>query len=336
MEKDSHPALKAMMSFVDSDAFLKFKGMASQDMAATPYVITKCPELAAACNERVTKASLGIFRIQYPSSQQAKDTSRGQTPFIGDKKHTIREKMLDLAPATDIVIKKENETSMAARIVNVLSTFACSPGMLYKGLERQGMANCRYQISGERELVVVDCADLSEYAARIWFDICQEQDFVDYMKTIFNTLNSKESLSAFSAAGGSIHRVVLSEGSLVYVPIGAFIMERTLGSNNVIGLRTMHLPKMGSVALNSFAVLKTQAAAVATNPLTTFWDSVSLHIYLGKLVSKSDATAASLSLAKALMSKATLTLPQVYQFQPPRWWWRQWLWRQWRRRSRRM
>eukprot|EP00959_Pyramimonas_sp_CCMP1952_P319404 6683755-Pyramimonas_sp.AAC.1 len=50
--------------------------------------------------ERSVKAAVGIFKIQYPSSVQASEDGRGQTPFANKQKDHIRKTMLETGPET--------------------------------------------------------------------------------------------------------------------------------------------------------------------------------------------------------------------------------------------
>ncbi len=77
---------------------------------------------------------------------------------------------------------------MAARLINQVNMFACSTGMSYRGLERQGMANLRYHVHGEREIIVADFGHLSDYAGKIGLAIELGQDYFHYIETVIDTL----------------------------------------------------------------------------------------------------------------------------------------------------
>ena len=72
------------------------------DFSGHTYVIKNCPDLQAALDERHAKSAIGIFRVQYPLSHQAKEQTRGYSPYMAVDKSSIRERMLELTPNTNI------------------------------------------------------------------------------------------------------------------------------------------------------------------------------------------------------------------------------------------
>ena len=140
-----------LKTFNTAADFMKEKSKV--DFCGHTYVIKNCPDLQAAFDERNYK--------------QAREQKRRQAPFLGANKSSIRERMLDLTPCTDIQFPRDDDSNMHRRLLNQISMFACSPGMLYKGFERLGMANCRYQIAGEREIIVMEFNHLSDFAIKI-------------------------------------------------------------------------------------------------------------------------------------------------------------------------
>ena len=286
-------------SFDNPEDFQKRGG---KRLSSEPYSVNNCKDLEAKANDRATKAAIGVFRIQYPSSGQAKTSKRGQAPLLSDAKESIREQMLDLAPATTITTKA-NDNSMAARVTNAISIFACSTGMVYQGLEKQGMASLRYQVSGEREVIVIDFLTLSDFAAKIGLDIEPEQDFFDYLKQLVGSLIDAPTREALKLSGGVIRRGIVKEGGFLHVPAASYILERTIGSNNVVGLRTMFLPPPDSPAFAALFALKEQATAVASTPLTDFWQSIYDDMYKDKLRATGSATVAPGAQAAAQTAK---------------------------------
>ena len=81
-----------------------------------------------------------------------------------------------------------------------------------------------------------------DFAIKIGVHIEQVQDFTTYMECVVDALSTTEAVEVFKGAGGILHRGIVSPGQFVHVPLGAMILERTLGSNHAFGIRTMCLP----------------------------------------------------------------------------------------------
>ncbi len=66
------------------------------------------------------------------------------------------------------------------------------------------MASLRYQVSGEREVMVIDFLTLSDFAAKIGLDIEPEQDFFEYLKKLVGSLTDAPTREALQLSGGVI------------------------------------------------------------------------------------------------------------------------------------
>ena len=102
------------------------------------------------------------------------------------------------------------------------------------------------------------------------------------MECVVNALSTTEAVEVFKGVGGILHRGIVSPGQFVHVPLGAMILERTLGTNDVFGIQTICLPPAQSAVFTSFCNMVKQAKAVSDNPLTKFWTSVTEEIYKAK------------------------------------------------------
>ena len=80
-----------------------------------------------------------------------------------------------------------------------------------------------------------------------------------YMECVVNALSTTEAVEVFKGVGGVLNRGIVSPGQFVHVPISAMILERTLGSNHVFGIRTMCLPPAQSAVFSSFCNTVKQA-----------------------------------------------------------------------------
>ena len=70
--------------------------------------------------------------------------------------------------------------------------------------------------------------------------------------------------------GGILHRGLVFPGKFVHVPLGAMILERTHGTNDVFGIQTIWLPPAQSAVFTSFCNMVKQAKAASYDRLTKF------------------------------------------------------------------
>ncbi|CAK0837426.1 unnamed protein product [Prorocentrum cordatum] len=215
-----------------------------------PYIIMKHNCMSKIVQERSVKAAVGIFKIQYPSSVQASEDGRGQTPFANKQK-----------------------------AVESVSLFACSSGASYTGLEKHGLATMRYTIAGQREYAVLSWTDLLAYATKVGTEMKDSSTIEEFTEGIVNSLNSKESLDVYKEAGRKIYRGIAGPESTSFLPMGCIIVERMLGDSNVIGFRTGSLYS-STAPMESF---KSYADCYKNvhgeeNPVSKFWSMLQCMI----------------------------------------------------------
>ena len=158
------------------------------DFSGHTYVIQNCPDLQAAFDERNYK--------------QAMEQERGHAPGLGANKSSIRERMLDLTPNTNIQFPRDDDSNMHRRWSKHISMFLCLPGLVYKGFDQLDMAHCRYQIAGEREIIVMEFNHLLDFAIKIGVHIEQVQDFTTYMECVVDALSTTEAVEVFKGVSG--------------------------------------------------------------------------------------------------------------------------------------
>jgi hypothetical protein len=124
-------------------------------MKSEPFIVRQCSALQELCDERGTKASLGIYGIQLPTGA-AKQTGRSQAPFASDRKVRASELLLESVPVKHTMT---SEPAWANRLVQTCSVFGCLSWFKSCDIERNGIGNIRYQVNGKREFALVDYKD---------------------------------------------------------------------------------------------------------------------------------------------------------------------------------
>ena len=238
----THECILTWPKFANPDALAK--ASSEQLKPGVPFVVTDHPCLRGLCEERATKALVGIFRIQFPLSEQAKKDGRGQIPFSGQPAPKLREAMLAAAaPQKDIIQvkpKDKQKENVVQKAIDALSLAACAPGSCYQGLEKQSFATVRHSISGRREILVLNYKDLCKFAAHTKLEehLAKSQSHEMYVKQVVDALASPEALQTFKDLGGAMYRVVINPGETFFVPMCSWLLERTVGEDYVVGFRT--------------------------------------------------------------------------------------------------
>eukprot|EP00959_Pyramimonas_sp_CCMP1952_P080767 1687485-Pyramimonas_sp.AAC.1 len=102
----SHDVIKPVKTFDTAEKLAEAKDAGTLG-TSEPYIVKSMPAVAALVDERSVKASLGVFRIQFPSNGQAVKDGRGYTPFHNERRDRLRELMLSAGPACVVDVKKD-------------------------------------------------------------------------------------------------------------------------------------------------------------------------------------------------------------------------------------
>ena len=264
----SHPAIKEM-EYIDA------LNMKSSVQAGTPYKIKAHQPLTALCESRVVKASMGIFRIQF-TSNVAKKGGVLQTPFHNEKAPNVRELLLETGPSTAITASKKYSGQLCDKQTSAISMFAANVGYKGTSLERQGLPSLRYQVQGQREIIVTEFAALYEYIMKLGMEHKgkdDESEFFEWCAEAFQDMSTTDQLDVFKAEGGTMYKTTVREGDVVVLPSGYFTMERTLGDQTVFGYRTSYFDTAGME--NFSMMLKCKMAADGKDsPIVKFWEQL--------------------------------------------------------------
>jgi hypothetical protein len=192
--------------------------------------------------------------------------------LLGDEKKRFRELLSDLAPhpAPDV---PESET-MLSKALTTVHLYANLANNQILDLERQGIGQMRFQIQGEKAFAVVQYPLVADLAAGSCTASRQsDEDIFAYQKRIIANLHA-ESLQVLHSKGHTIFRGTLKPGNFLYVPAGCYLLEKSLGTNLNIGLRSAHIDGREAAA-DSFNALRQAVATINPDqPLCRFWEKV--------------------------------------------------------------
>ena len=198
-------------------------------------------ELDACSNVR---GFVQIFETQFPMSRQAKERQRAQSGMKIEGVAKIREAMLTYCSSTCTAFGESSPN----RDLNELNVYGFTPTMQYSGAEYQGVANLRYSIKGEREIVVCMASD--------FWSILQDHNYkrgrLSAERPVTTVLGEAlwgsrieddwvSSLLQKGKDGGSnskiFFRAVIPEDSVLFCPAGCVLCERSINNKLSVGIR---------------------------------------------------------------------------------------------------
>jgi hypothetical protein len=250
-------------TFPDPEALVSARNGSVTVDSSDPIVVVSVPALLEVAAEKSVKGSIGVFRVQFPASEQGKREGRGQYPLQNDRGNRIRELMmgnshpgLSLPARIDAGVKK---------VMEQVSIYGLMPSMLCNGsFERQAVGNARYQIQGTREVILMKMIDLQKVAEELSFT-ARTGPHLDQMVGYMNDLNfewGEDVDKALLKHKIKIFRQTIGPGALTYIPIGFIVCERVLQNEPVIGFRTSMLDSDPDVQ-SCFRKLVTAVAATS-------------------------------------------------------------------------
>ena len=229
-------------------------------LSGEPFIVREHQLLAELCEERGPKASIGIYAIQLPSS--AKQTGRAQTPFASDRKIRAAELLLDVVPRKQAM---STEHPWAYRLVQTSSIFGCLHTFKSCDIERNGIGNIRYHVSGSREYALMHYSELMKLAAKKNMTKIDGEAQNDFASRVMRNACPEDVQGDDSPK--LIHGVV-GPKEVIVIPMGYVIAEQVvpfasgedgqkltveqIKTSQVVGLRMHFLDPKASLAHKGF------------------------------------------------------------------------------------
>ncbi|CAE7886579.1 unnamed protein product, partial [Symbiodinium sp. KB8] len=208
------------------------------------YMVKDASTIQGELGNQSYQGFLQIFETQFPMSKQAKERNRAQSAIKIQGVTKLKEAMLSYCSSKCSAFASSCNADLAE-----VGAYGFTSAMTYAGTEYFGMSTVRYAIKGEREIVAASAEDLwavlqengvemkmsnerpvsSILGDRMWQSRLEEPWIQSLM------LKGKE-----GASGGSqkiFYRGVIPEGSLLFVPSGFIVCERSLNGRIGLGLR---------------------------------------------------------------------------------------------------
>ena len=179
--------------------------------------------------------------------------------------------MLELGPPADTVAKLDAAPTVVAKTAQQVAMYGKSAGYSSMGQIRQGFGAVMYQLTDTSEISLLQYTGFSDYAMALGMAVGENRDFIGRQLDVISSLKTKEMLDRFD---GNIYRGTLQPSQALYVPLGSFFVERTVGNSTVYGF---HAPVLDVAAATRQAfgeMVTTLQSIQPEKPLANFWKSV--------------------------------------------------------------
>ena len=269
----NHEHIKEMQSW-DSEALFETARAEGNLDPSRPWTILSAPSIDKLAQNRVVKQQIGIFKIQFPTSNMCQNEHKGHIGLTCQLTKQIREQMINFCvnarPVPDTWKDKPIERMTSQVGICGLETF--NPGFL-AGLERQGFATCRYQEAGTREMIAIEILGLVDYATSAGKDRTADETYFQWLERIMKELNRLEEVEKLKDLNVEVLRAsALRPGSFAYIPAGYMIMERAVGDLHSYSLRTPSIDATPESAARFKNIMdQAKAAAGEGDSLMKIW-----------------------------------------------------------------
>ena len=263
-----HACVTEMQRYENVEEFAQAK-KDDKHNGSKPHTIADMASLRELARGRTIKAAMGIFRIRFPASEARKDGG-GQEVLAGDKVPKLREALLEGA-SDHKPLPAAWKNKPAEKVFQQVALYATtSQHPTLQGWERQGLASCRYQETGTREILAICVKDLLSFAADANVQRDEGMSYKDFLDKVLDALRS--ALDGFKDQGGVIYKTMLRPMEFCYMPMGYYVLERTVGDVHGYGYRTAAYDN-NAENLTVLELMKSQmeAAAGQGHSLVRFW-----------------------------------------------------------------
>ena len=148
--------------------------------------------------------------------------------------------MLTVVPPAHLVqTQGKGKDNVAAKAMEAVSLAGCARGTSYQGLEKALQPSATTSVGDVRSWpsTTWTCAG-SPLKISMAGKLEQASSHDVRVKSIVDALACKGGLDTFKKLGLVMHRTVINPGEAFFIPMCSWLLERTIGDETVIGLRT--------------------------------------------------------------------------------------------------
>ena len=206
--------------------------------SGVPYIVQS--KAVESLKEELAKDSvkgfLQIFETQFPLSKQAREKGRVQSVMKVESTARLKELMMELVSGKVKVFNGDGPNSD----MDCLHSYGFTSNMRYGGTEYLGLGTVRYAVKGSREVVIVNASEmwplLLEHHAEEASKLAADKLVANFLgEKLLHVKCDDAWVQALLKTGKSIMwRALVPEGSMLFVPAGVILLERS--TNNCLGM----------------------------------------------------------------------------------------------------
>ena len=214
------------------------------------------------------KGFLQIFETQFPLSKQAREKGRVQSIMKVESTNKIKELMLEFVSSKSVCFQSASGPGQDAATkgpnsdLDCLHTYGFTSSMRFSGTEYMGMSALRYSVKGDREVVIVNAAEmwpiLREHHAEEAAKLSAEKNVTSFMgeKLMYAQVEDAWVQALFKEESSAIMwKGIVPEGSLFFVPAGVLLLEPRASTTALAWASAWHWTTRQKCSLNNLDVL---------------------------------------------------------------------------------
>ena len=242
---------------------------------SVPYMINDPACMKSLVEQRTVKAAIGLFRIQYPTCNDAKKFGFAYSPCAIDAKDKVRECLLALGPKTKFKVAEADRNGIIAKSLEQVLFHGNTQAFQTICMEKQGLAQLRYQLCGERNVAVIPHAMLEDICCRDGGPSRQENEGIQ--KFYERAVGAIDQTLLDAVKDINVYRGVVQPGCFLYVPAGCYLLEKT-GETHSVCLRTPLLDSTKAACENFNSMVKAFNEVEPESPQAKFWHKIMGYI----------------------------------------------------------
>ena len=240
-----------------------------------PYMV----QVPSLCNviESNAQSILSVFAAQFPMSPQARERGRVQSPLkvTEAQLQKIKEGVASFKRGDNVKFFEGSDKSLDLSQVHLFGFMA---SMVYCGPEFNSLATLRYTHKGERTVILMKFTDFWSKLGQdeVQFKLDPKYNITHYLQDLLSKATAeshvvKQLMEASVQENIMMYRGTIGPKTLLYVPAGVLVIERSLNQSSTVGLRLSVQDLEGSALANLAELLRIHEQYAPDSTLAKIW-----------------------------------------------------------------
>ncbi|CAK0848118.1 unnamed protein product [Prorocentrum cordatum] len=202
------------------------------------------------CKEAVAVTS--AWKMGFPTSEPVK--AKGKSTWGLPQAEALRTGLSNFGPPSESCCEDLATTSYTSALRSV-SVFGYSVSLRNSGTETHSLGSLRLQLAGRRLVIAARVEDVVGFVQEEAEPVIRKPTSTD-LSNIFKYADQKI-VDALRGRGARLFHTIVEPSSVLYMPVGFWVIEKPIGLEDNFGIRCSCLPRVApqSAAAESFRAL---------------------------------------------------------------------------------